>query len=136
MGIFFPSLSDQGWLTSSQEIADAALSHFFESDYSQSQLYIGSISSLAYIIQNNNSDIIGTANDIQTNLTSYLSSMLTGVTVTCRGSTKDTTTSESALDLYVSFQDETGKTVSMSNLLEIKNGKLYKVTNINNNGGE
>lgn len=134
MGIFFPSLSDQGWVKSNREIADFALSHFFESNYSQSQLYNGSVSSLAYIIQENNGDVNSTASDIETKLTSYLLSMLPGVVVSCVPNTADTTTSESSVSLYISFNDSTGKKVTMSNLLEIKNSKLYKVTNLNNNG--
>lgn len=134
MGIFFPSLSDQGWLKSNREIADYALSHFFESDYSQSQLYFGRVTSLAYIIQENNGDLNTAASEIETKLTVYLKSMLPGAFVSCAPSTKNTTTTESALDLYVSFNDDNGKKITLANLLEVKNGKLFKVTNINNTG--
>ncbi len=134
MSIFFPSLSDQGWLRSSREIGDFALSHYFESDFSQTQLYLGRIKSLAYTVQVNNGNPAKTASDIESELSIYLSSMLENVTVSCTVNKKNTITSDTALNLFVSFNDNNGKKITLTNLLEVNDGKLLKVTKINNDG--
>lgn len=129
--IFFPSLSEDGWVTSYQQIADLSLAHFFESDYSQTQIYFGNVSSFSYILQQYNGNLTETATEVESVLTNYLSSMLNNVSVSA---TLDPTqnTSSSSITLYVSFTDELNKTITLGNILQVENSKLLKVVKINN----
>lgn len=52
-----PTLTPKGWVNTIEEKADAALSYFLTSEYSQSVLYEGEISSLPYLIKEYNKDI-------------------------------------------------------------------------------
>ncbi len=127
--IFFPSLSEDGWVTGYVQIADYSLADFFESQYSQSQLYFGCVTSLSYILQSNNGDMAASATAIQSSLKVYLGRYLNNVDVSCGVVQATPDTSATGLTLYVSFTDEQNKTITLSKLLQISNGKLTKVVN-------
>jgi hypothetical protein len=132
--IFFPSLSEDGWVTDYEEIANNILAHFFASDHSQTELYLNNVSSMAYVIQNNINDTIATASEMQTTLERYLSRYLQNVVVECNELKQTIPSTSAAITLYVGFSDEKGKLVTMAKLLNIKDGKLANIVNMNNNG--
>src|SRR5574343_1329283 len=49
--ILVPTLSGRGWLSRPREKADQILSWFFVSDYSQSEAFLGNVTSLSYLVQ-------------------------------------------------------------------------------------
>jgi len=51
--ILVPSLSQDGWTSSTKEKLDYLMSHFFVADKSQTALYAEEVSSFPYLVQNN-----------------------------------------------------------------------------------
>lgn len=49
--IYFPSLTETGWIASSEITGDFLFAHFFASDYSQTYIYTDHVSSFAKIMQ-------------------------------------------------------------------------------------
>lgn len=71
--VLLPSLSQDGWVSSTKEKLDYLMSHFFLSDYSQTSIYSKYVASLSYILQANQNKMIDTKNAVTTTLTDYLS---------------------------------------------------------------
>ena len=129
-----PTLTEDAWVDNPESIADFCLANFFASDYSQTQFYLGNVSSLAYLIQENNNNVIGTINAIETTLVSYLKRYLKNVAVQVSENSKSVQSGSSdvSLDLYVEFDDSNGNKMNLSMLLKFVNSKLDSVIKINN----
>ena len=66
-----PSLSMDGWITSTSIKADYLISHFFVSEYSRTFLFEGEVASMPYLIQKHKNDILGLVRDVELTLKSY-----------------------------------------------------------------
>ena len=135
--MYFPSLSsDNSWLTIPTQIADAVTAHLFLSNHSQTQLYLGNVSSMAYAIQQGTGDIITTIELIRKMLTSYYGRFFTQVDVEVSEYVKSESSlsGNTSLSIYVSFVGDDNKTINISRLFDIQNGKLVKVTDLLNSG--
>lgn len=77
-----PTLTVDGFVKTIPQTCDYLLSHFFLSQYSQSNLYYGNISSLAYIIQEYGHDEQNMLLNIQSNLTTLFGRFFDSVEAT------------------------------------------------------
>lgn len=135
--MYFPSLSsDNSWLTIPTQIADAVTAHLFLSNHSQTQLYLGNVSSMAYAIQQGTGDVVTTIELIRKMLTSYYGRFFTQVDVEVSEYVKSESSlsGNTSLSIYVSFVGDDNKTINISRLFDIQNGKLVKVTDLLNSG--
>ena len=135
--MYFPSLSsDNSWLTNPTQIADAVTAHLFLSNHSQTQLYLGNVSSMAYAVQQGTGNIITTIELIKKMLTNYYSRFFTQVEVEVSEYVKleSSLSGNTSLSMYVSFIGDDNKIINISRLFDIQNGKLVKVTNLLNTG--
>ena len=118
--IVVPTLSGSGWLTGVAERADALLSYFLVSDYTQSNTHKGGIASLPYIIQRETRNIFSLKEDISGALGTLLRRYF------------DNTDSRSArynLTLSVTISDG-GKRYSLGKLIDVVNNRVHRVTNL------
>lgn len=67
-----PSLSASGWLSEISEKADALMAYYITSEYSQSYVYAGAITSLIYHIQSSGRNMSALENAVTNGLGSYL----------------------------------------------------------------
>lgn len=67
-----PSLSSEGFITDIRKLADTIIAHYFASDYSQSNVFYGEITSLAYQVQLYGNDPDRLKEEIQSRCTRYL----------------------------------------------------------------
>ena len=135
--MYFPSLSsDNSWLTNPTQIADAVTAHLFLSNHSQTQLYLGNVSSMAYAIQQGTGDILLTIELIRKMLINYYSRFFTQVEVEVSEyiTTENSLSGNTSLSIYINFVGDDNKVLNVSKLLEIQNGKLINVINLLNTG--
>jgi hypothetical protein len=130
--LYFPSLSEDGWIMSGEQQADYLFSHFFVSDYSQTQLYLGHVASLPWIIQVGNNDMATTVKLTRSTLETYFTRYFEGVEVEVTEKTYDSPSSKAELTIYVRFLDREGKEIVLGKLAEIIDLKVNKIIDINN----
>jgi hypothetical protein len=129
-----PLLSAAGWTRSPSEKADALMSHWFESDKSQSLLYGPEVSSLAYVLQEHFSEPVAFMSALKASLEKYLGRYYSGVVVEARAPELFTDPGPKVeVKLYIQVVEGT-QMYSFGKLLQISNSKLEKVLNLNNNG--
>jgi hypothetical protein len=131
---FYPSLSEDGWVNNSVKLADKLLSDFFISDFSQTYLYSGAVSSFPWIIQNKQGNIVETAALVQSTLNVYFSRYFNNVVVESQDQTSADSPSKGNITLYIKFTDDEGIEYVIGKLLEIADMNITKIINLNNNG--
>lgn len=132
--IYFPQLSESGWVTSSEITADAMFSHFFATDYSQSNIYLGNISSFAWIVQNNLNDMTGLIAAVRSALATYFARYFDNVTVEVQEKADLTDASKVGITIYLTFTDHEGKTYNLARLVRDIGSKTASIVKINNFG--
>lgn len=131
-----PSLGTQGWVSDDANKMDLLLSHFFLSDYNQTELYPGNVISLPEIIQNNGNQIDGIINELKSKLTNYLNRYYDSVDVTLEGDPDPNASPEIKYDLRISIVVKTASGTELySNLIKTENSKLINIIKLNNFGG-
>ncbi len=127
-----PSLSQDGWVDSSLKLADYLLSHFFLSDYSQTYLYEGNVSSLPWIIQHTQNNMTETTSLTQSTLSNYFKRYFDVVTVQVVEVPNDKDPSFAQISIYLSFTDSVGITYKIDKIIDIVNSKIHKIIALNN----
>lgn len=130
--MYFPSLDTDGWITDYSKIADKMMAHFLLSNYSQTSIYLGKISSLAYIIQNNQPNINNILSGIQLTLETYLGRVYPQVIVETADSTTDHNSSNVSISIYINLIDPNGNSINIARLIELKNNIITQVIDILN----
>lgn len=131
-----PSLSEDGWVSDPLQIADYLMSHYFLSEYSQTALFPKEVSSLPYVIYENQGNPSKTAEKVKTGLTTYFSRYFNNVVVQSSYRDDEEDPSRSIIDCFIEFVDHTGKTLNFSKSAELINGKFSRIVFINNYEGE
>ncbi len=129
---YFPSLSPDGWIESDPHKADNIFSQFFLSNYSQSQLYRGNVSSFAWVVQEGTGDMNKTASLMQSTLSNYFSRYFTNVTIDVTWKSETTNSSRIALSVYIGFTGYDGKAYSLGKIVNLLNMKVTTIINMNN----
>ena len=127
-----PSLSEDGWVTNPDKIADYLMSHFFVSDYSQTNMYTGHISSLPWILQETQGDIANTTRMITDTLTVYFKRYFEDTTIEVSEVPNNESPSKAQLSIYIQFTDIEGKKHNISKLLLYSDTIIDKIVNISN----
>ena len=131
--VLFPTLSTDGWVASSVKVSDYLMSQFLtESDYSQSYLYVGRVSSLPYLIQTYSKDMNQLTGHINSTISSYYGKYFNNVTTETTYSPDPTNPNKIGITLYVSFTDDTNTTYVVGRLLNITNSTIETIINLNN----
>lgn len=127
MEIAVPSLSTEGFVTDIRKMCDLLLAHYFASDFSQSNCFMGEISSLAYQVQQLGSEPERLKTDIETKLTQYLEAHFDAAIV----NVKITPGTSGTPNRYNIDCDATvikgDQRYSVGHLLETLNGKMISV---------
>lgn len=131
---YFPTLSSDGWVTDSNITANYLFSHFLESDHSQTQLYLGSVSSLAKIIQETQSDPLETSLLLRRRLDEYFSRYFDGVVIETTHKQLPNKPTEFSVDAFISYKDKNGVEQILAKSFDVIEGKARNVINISNYG--
>jgi hypothetical protein len=129
-----PALSEDAWVTDAKQKADYLMAHFFLSDYSQTQLYVGNVSSMAWIIQATQGDMMQTVLQLRQALQLYFGRYFEDVVADVADNTP-ADSSAAEIVIYIAFKDpETGIVHTLNELLRERNGVFSRVASINNTG--
>ena len=131
---YLPSLSESGWITSSLQKADFIFSHFFESNFSQTEIYKGHVSSFAYLLATYHNDNDRLVNEMQSVLTNYFGRYFNSVDCEVKWTTNAINSSIVELTLYLTFVDAEGKEYNLSKIISTSGNKIISVLNSNNYG--
>jgi len=134
MAIPLPTLSGSGWITEIAEKTDRLFAYFFVSEYSQTHLYKGNVTSLPFIVQQYGHDEFAIGPNLEKSLHLYLSryydDVRIEVTVTSNGELGEGSTE---LDIRVdAVLTEDGKQYSLGRLISTVDSKIMKIIKINN----
>lgn len=125
------TLGPDGWVTSPVKKFEYAIAHFFASEYSQTHLFKGYISSLPWIVQDTQGDMLRFCSAIESTLTSYLSTMFSNVVVEAAEVATDKQFI-GEVRLYVQVTDSDGTVLNLGKILRTENGLIREIVDIVN----
>lgn len=128
-----PTLSTQGWVRDPVGKFDFLLAHFFLSDYNQTFLYRGHVTSLPRIIEKHGSDMAAVINDLRTSLSAYMASYYDAVEVEVTPATPLDIDPRSKIELTLSIGvSDKGTHAIYGRLLQGDNAKIDQIVKLNN----
>jgi hypothetical protein len=136
MTIMLPSLTTKGWIVLEDHplvVANYLIAHFFCSDYSQTQIYLKSVKSFAWAMQENRGDIIATMDSLKSSLASYFRVYFENADVTVIEYPK-VYTNNISLTITVEFTSK-GIKYNISRAIQIVDGIAQQIIEVSNYGG-
>lgn len=130
---FYPSLDENGWISSSNRVSDKILSDFFLSDFSQTYLYLGEVSSLPYIVESEMKNITLMCSKIQNQLTEYFSKYFKNILCECTEIENKKATSSAIISIYLNFTDSEENKFNIGKIFEVRDSDIVKVMDLNDN---
>lgn len=131
MGYQLPSLSMTGWIDEPAERADRAMSYYFASDYSQTEIFAGKVVTLQWQLEEYSQDTNRLNQEMTSYLTEYFNRYFDSATVEIDIS--EITDDEERLDIELRCTlVEKGKTYSLGRLIQSVNSKVVKILTLNN----
>lgn len=127
-----PSLSSDGWVTSTSHQADYLISYFFTSQYSQTYLYHGQISSFPWILQTYKNDMFALKEQTKAALTRLFGNYFPKVEIEV--GTKEEDDGKYSITIVIIVTDNEGKEFSVGRLADVLDAKIVKIQNLNNTG--
>ena len=134
MTIYVPTLSPDGWVTDGKLQGAYLMSHLLESDFSQSIIYKGKVTSLGYIFSQTPDDPDATLSALQTALKIYFGRYYSDVTVDITKLVHTDNPSQVDFQLYIAYTDNAGNQRTLSDIIETTNGKINDAITVNNTG--
>lgn len=130
-----PTLSTLGFVTDSSNKFDKLLAHAFASDYNQTQLYPGNITSIANIIKQGGNDMGALITAITNGLQSYLGKYYTSVNVVVAIIPNAINVKSSAITFQttITVGENLGQNTFDHNVVT-EDGSLQNIINLNNYG--
>lgn len=133
--VLLPTLSEDGWVESTSKVADMLMSHFFISNFSQSYIHAGRVSSFPYILAVNHGNIEMICSETRSVLSAYFGRYFDNVGVEVKEVDNPDEPSKAALSMLIQFTDKEGKNFSVGQILEVIDSKFRKIADINNGEG-
>jgi hypothetical protein len=132
MSAVIPILGSEGWVTDPQHKLTCMLAHALVSDYSQTTIYAGKVTSLAYIIATHQTDQTEMADVMESTLREYYSRVFLVSDISVMYSD----VIDQKYKLYISVSViANGETYSLSVACDVDNGTLSHVLKIVNDTG-
>lgn len=131
MPITVPTLGPDHYASTPQKKFEYMMAHFFESEYSQSNIFKRMISSLPWVAQETNGDTLAFCTLLQRTLETYLRTAFNNVAV----EVTEVPTNGSMLAqvrLYVSCQDADGTQLNLGKMIRAESGLIKEIVDIVN----
>ncbi len=134
--VLVPTLSGRGWLTQTREKADQILSWFFVSDQSQSELFRGNVTSLAYLVHQYGHDKSLLTSQVESALSTYFRRYLPNTLVQVQSSFLNTEIQDGPyrLSILLLGQDENGQPINLADEFDVINSTFRRVMQGVNSG--
>lgn len=128
----YPDLD--GWEHDSQRIGELIFSHFLASNYSQTFIYQGNISSLAYLIQQYQNLPSELTTHLRTTLTNLFNRYFTSSNVEVRITDSISLPGSLDLHIFIEYTDSDGQPVRLVEAIQASNDTFKRIKSINNEG--
>lgn len=128
----YPTLSETGWITGIRQKVDTMFAHYLTANHSQSYIFRGAVKSMAYDIQSASNNELDVKDNITNSLRKLFSPAFTILNLEVTVSDMPTVGDGLQLKIYLSLQDASGETVTLSDAISYSNGKTAKIANLNN----
>ncbi len=125
-----PSLTPEGWTSSSIQVIDQMLSDFYLSEYSQTFAWPDDVKSFTWLLQRYGTDPDQLAASVQDTRKSYLSQQFTNVEVEVIANPEETNSTKHALYFYIKLQDTQGEFFNLNQLLQYSNLKIVEISKL------
>lgn len=126
------TLSAKGWVSEMSVKADYLLSYYFTSQYSQSNLYRGGISSLQYHLQMWGNSPSALTNQLPNAIEKYLSGFFDTVSASVK-IVDPTSVEDSRMTIQLTVNvTQNGVSASLGRLVSYLNSKIVSIFNMNN----
>lgn len=125
-----PSLTEEGWTSSSIHVADQMLSDFFLSEASQTFAWRNNVKSFPFYLQQNSNDPDKLALVVQEKLTEYFSEQFNSVQVEVLAIKDPESISKHQLSFYINFTDSVGEVFNLSRLLTYTGLNITEISKI------
>lgn len=131
-----PTLSGRGWLSRPREQADQILSWFFVSDYSQSEAFLGNVTSLSYLVQQYGHDKSLLTENVETTLDAYFKRYMPTSIVTVTSEYINTEIQDGPYRLLIQLlgQDSDGNAINLADEFEVIDSTFQRVMKGVNSG--
>lgn len=132
MGNRVPSLSASGWVEEISERADKLMAYYLTSDYSQSEIYAGTVVSLQYHIEQYGHNTTELRTHVENGLRGYFERYFDSaeVTLTINDPTSDDDNrTELKVECYIT---DNGSKYSLGRLIAVIDSKVVSFIDINN----
>lgn len=130
--LLLPTVSESGWIRDPISVFDRLLAYIIVSDYSQTNLYRGNITSIPKILQQHQGNITDMTIALGDNIGRFLSRYYKSASAEAIDVTEDINDSKVSLSLYVKVTDYDNQSHTFSRMLETQDGIVKKIININN----
>lgn len=127
-----PTLSKDGWVTTPLKTMDYLLSHYYESDYSQSYTFKGKVKSFAKVLMDNQGDVRSLETALRADLEAYLGRYFSVVNVSVEVDQEETVTG--TMEIFLSFGDDELETYTLGHVVRFIDSKFVEVVSRNNYG--
>ena len=128
-----PSLTTKGWISDVREACDSLLTHFYTSNFSQTQLYHKNVSSLQYILQETAQNEGALKQELERTLSKYLGRYFDHVGVQVQVLPTDGDDSVQTIRINVTITDN-NKDYDLGSELKASHGTVKAVSELLNNG--
>lgn len=125
-----PSLSTDGWVTDIRKKADLVMAHYFASDYSQSNVFLSKITSLAYQVQREGHNTFELKRLIESDLQQYLGRYFDNVQIDVRIEDEDASGTNRYNIVFDATVAEHGIRYSLGRLIEVQNSKIKRIVKL------
>lgn len=134
MPIPVPTLSSSGWVVQISEKADKLLSYFFTSEASQSEVFVGSISSLPDIIKKCGHDDLELRSTMERTMRIYLERYFSAVDIVVTVESPEDGSADNRTNVIVHVKVyEEGNAYEVGHLIEVVDSAIQRII-LQNNG--
>lgn len=128
-----PTMSTSGYVSDTNTKFDFLISDFFTSDYNQTAVYPGYVSSVQRILQDSGNNVASVISSLNNKLTTYLNRYFTYVNVSVIDNTPKSDSASVSLTITVKLDDD-GSSYVFERLFEYSGTKIENIAKINNYG--
>lgn len=129
-----PSLSSSGWVGSLIEKIDVAMAHFFTTDYNQSVVFAGNVTSFPYINAMYGNDEVQIVDQTRKQLEAFLLRYFDTATFTVTAKQMPSETDHRLVLTVSGTVTQDGKEYSVGKSVEVANNRLVQILSLNNFG--
>ena len=127
-----PTLSTDGWVTSTAQKVDYMLGHFYAAEITQTQLFPNNVHSFVNLVQRYKDNLVELSSQVQDSLRRYFGAYFPAVKVRVLHRDMPDRPGQVALHMFIEVTDKDGGSYNAARVAELEDSKIMKISAINN----